>query len=88
MAKQAGLGFLTSRDSSNQTTIKINDIDEAYTILRVVEFSSERKKMSVAVKRESDGKVLNFVKGADVAILPHLTQESKDASEETLKVMD
>lgn len=88
MAKQAGLGFTTSRDSSNQTSINISGVEEAYTILRVVEFTSERKKMSVAVKRESDGKVFNFVKGADVAIVPNLVQESKEASADTQKIMD
>jgi hypothetical protein len=31
--------------------------------------------MSVVVKRESDGKVINFIKGADIAIIPRLSKD-------------
>ena len=36
----------------------------------MIEFTSERKMMSVVVQRVADAKYFNFVKGADVAIIP------------------
>jgi phospholipid-translocating ATPase len=36
----------------------------------VFEFSSDRKMMSIVVKRDSDGKILVFAKGADGSIFP------------------
>jgi len=52
---------------------------EVYKVLKVFEFSSERKMMSVVVKSPS-GKVLVFAKGADSIILPKLVGEDQDAS--------
>ena len=55
---------------SNSIKIRIDqNIIEQYEILRVVEFDSNRKRMSVIVKRFSDGKIINFIKGADIAII-------------------
>ncbi len=42
--------------------------------------------MSVVVKRESDGKVINFIKGADIAIIPRLSKSN--SSEQTIELMD
>lgn len=42
--------------------------------------------MSVVVKRESDGNVINFIKGADIAIIPRLVKH--DSSDETIELMD
>ena len=42
--------------------------------------------MSVIVKRESDGKVINFIKGADIAIIPRLSKS--DSSEQLIELMD
>ena len=60
---------------SNSIKIRIDqNIIEQYEILRVVEFDSNRKRMSVVVKRFSDGKIINFVKGADIAIITRLKE--------------
>lgn len=53
-------------------TIHVNGAVEQYQIIRNVEFTSARKMMSVLVKRMSDGKIINFVKGADIAIIPKI----------------
>lgn len=42
--------------------------------------------MSVVVKRESDGKVINFIKGADIAIIPRMIKT--DQSDDTIELMD
>ena len=57
-----------------------------YEILKVVEFTSDRKRMSVIVKRESDGKVINFIKGADIAIIPRLVKA--EGNEDMIDFMD
>jgi len=44
--------------------------------------------MSVIAKREQDGKVFNFIKGADMAIIPRMTASSKNASGATIKLMN
>jgi magnesium-transporting ATPase (P-type) len=59
---------------------------EKYEILKVVDFTSDRKRMSVVVKRENDGKVINFIKGADIAIIPRMIKT--DSSDDTIELMD
>ena len=44
--------------------------------------------MSVIAKRKSDGRIFNFIKGADMAIIPRLVTKSKENSLETIKLMD
>lgn len=61
---------------------------ETYKILHMIEFTSGRKRMSIIVKREEDDKVFNFIKGADMAIIPRLTEESKKESAETIELMN
>jgi len=51
----------------------------------VIEFSADRKRMSVVVRRESDNKVINFIKGADSVIIPSLSSASQSAADETIK---
>lgn len=42
-----------------------------YEILDMLEFTSDRKKMSVVVKNCQTGEIMLLVKGADEAILPY-----------------
>lgn len=69
---------MVSRDSDT-VKISINGRDEEYKILKVFEFTSDRKMMSVVVKRVSDGKFLVFTKGADDKVAP-LGKDSSIAS--------
>ena len=69
ICKEIGLVYFVERDS-NSIKIRIdNNVIESYEILKVIEFDSSRKRMSVVVKRISDGKIINFIKGADIAII-------------------
>jgi phospholipid-translocating ATPase len=68
MCRDAGLAYFIERDS-NMIKICVKGIIEIYEILRVLEFDSDRKRMSVIVRRESDGKIINFMKGADMVII-------------------
>jgi phospholipid-translocating ATPase len=55
----------------------LNGKREEYQILKVIEFSSDRKMMSVIVKSKDNGKILAFTKGADDKILPIAIQSPK-----------
>lgn len=89
MCKIVGFIKFVERDSD---TIKI-DVDgkmETYKLLKVIDFTSDRKRMSVVVRREEDGKVINFIKGADMAIIPRMNQDSenKEKNETTIDKMN
>ena len=57
---------------------------EKYQILKMIEFTSDRKRMSMVVKRMNDGRVFNFIKGADFAIVPRLMEGDAEANKETM----
>ena len=56
--------------TTESTSIEINGVLEKYSIVKMFDFTAERKMMSVVMKRESDGKLLLFTKGADSSVLP------------------
>lgn len=60
---------LTSKDSSS-AEICFNSSKFQYELLDVLEFTSDRKRMSVVVKEGGSGKFLLLSKGADEAIFP------------------
>ncbi|KAH7033641.1 phospholipid-translocating P-type ATPase [Microdochium trichocladiopsis] len=57
---------------------------EAYEVLDVIEFSSDRKRMSIIV-RMPDGKICIFCKGADSTIIPRL-KSAKTAAQKAADV--
>jgi len=65
-----------SRDADS-ITIEVNNVKEVYDIIKFYEFTSERKMMSITVKRQSDGALLNFAKGADMMIKKKLEEQGK-----------
>lgn len=44
--------------------------------------------MSVLVKRMSDGKIINFVKGADIAIIPKIVDATDEFENDCIENMD
>jgi magnesium-transporting ATPase (P-type) len=77
MCRDVGFCSFIERDS-NMITINVQGEEEKYQILRAIDFTSDRKKMTVIVKRESDGKVVSYIKGADGFI--NLNEESNAES--------
>ena len=57
----------------------------AYDVLNVLEFTSERRRMSVVI-RDPEGRITLFVKGADNVIYERLSQQRPQLyAESTLK---
>ncbi|CAL5028041.1 unnamed protein product [Urochloa decumbens] len=67
---------LISRDSST-AEIRFNGSKFRYELLDILEFTSDRKRMSVVVKEGQTGKILLLSKGADEAILPRAYPEQQ-----------
>ena len=73
MCKEVGFAYMIERDQ-NSIKIVIDGNTEVYQIMKVEEFTSERKRMSVLVK-DQNGQIINFIKGADMAIIPRLNSD-------------
>lgn len=62
---------MVSRDKES-ICIKVNGNLEKYRIVKLYEFDSDRRMMSITVQREADGELINYAKGADTAISQRL----------------
>ncbi|CDW80053.1 probable phospholipid-transporting atpase ih [Stylonychia lemnae] len=85
MSSSSNFARFLKKDSDTMT-IQLQDKEEIYDVLKVFEFDSTRKMMSVIVKNVQSQKIYLFSKGADMAILPILKFEksSEDIHKETL----
>jgi magnesium-transporting ATPase (P-type) len=85
-AKYLGVNFFER--SSDLVKIKINDQEETYKLLNIIEFTSSRKRMS-AIYQDKDEKIFILTKGADsgiyfysnIVILPLLKKDTKQIDE-------
>ena len=75
MAKQ--LGFVFKGRDSTSIYLDLQGESIRYEVLNVLEFSSERRRMSV-IARAPDRTIRLFVKGADSAILALLNTDNED----------
>ncbi|XP_045203321.2 probable phospholipid-transporting ATPase IA isoform X3 [Mercenaria mercenaria] len=73
-AKQ--LGFVFSARTPDAVVIDVFDKEERYEILNVLEFTSDRKRMSVVV-RTPEGKIKLYCKGADTVIYERLEDKHR-----------
>ncbi|XP_047337355.1 phospholipid-transporting ATPase 2 isoform X2 [Impatiens glandulifera] len=67
-AAQMHVSFINK--STNILEINFNGIMVQYEVLDILEFTSDRKRMSIVLKDCKDGKILLLSKGADESILP------------------
>jgi magnesium-transporting ATPase (P-type) len=65
------LGVIFKSRSSRGVTVNVLGTAVNFDVLATLEFSSERQRMSVIVRRP-DGRITLFCKGADAAVLPLL----------------
>ena len=77
MCRDSNIAHFIKREQ-DLLKIQVKNDPEEYKIIRTIEFTSDRKMMSVIVKRLKDGKYINFVKGADMAIVPRLLNRDSD----------
>ncbi|KAM3958482.1 phospholipid-transporting ATPase IF [Aphomia sociella] len=66
-AQRVGVTFWG--EEGNELMVKIETQVQIYEKLQVIEFTSERRRMSVIV-RDKDGKIWLFCKGAESAVIP------------------
>lgn len=76
-AKDVGFTFLKRED--NRVTVDILGTQKVFYILHVLEFNSDRKRMSVIVRKEGDEQVVLLCKGADTVVFERL-HSNNDAS--------
>lgn len=80
MACESEISHFVGRDADN-ASIMLNGKVEKYEVLKIFEFTSERKAMSVILKHPSKkNTALCFVKGADSSVFPmcNLYKTQKD----------
>ena len=69
-------GYKLIETSLNTKTIKVNGKDYSYEVLKVLGFSSERKRMSIIIRDKHGIKL--YIKGADSEITKRLSRKSLD----------
>lgn len=85
-ARDAGFPFVGK--SKESVDIEVMGQVERYTLLKVLEFNSTRKRMSVIV-RAPDGRLILYCKGADSVIYARLARDHDQAlKEQTSKDME
>ena len=86
-AKEQGYTFLHS--SNEYRVIKINQTIHTFTVLNILNFSSDRKRMSIIIK-DKNGLIKLYTKGADCEITKRMSKNSKSklSSNFTIKSVD
>lgn len=82
-AADAGFIFLGKERQTLRILTPFSKEPEVYELLTVNEFSSARKRMSVIVRRESDGQVLMLAKGADSIMFERARAGQEEIKEQT-----
>lgn len=80
----SGIVKIVSKNTES-ISIQIDGKAEEYKILKVFEFTSDRKMMSVIVKRVADNKIFTFTKGADEKLVPLAAPTQNQAEIQSLK---
>mmetsp|Transcript_23967 Transcript_23967/g.36739 ORF Transcript_23967/g.36739 Transcript_23967/m.36739 type:complete len:116 (+) Transcript_23967:1485-1832(+) len=76
MAEKVGVCKLTSSEGDT-STILLEGKREIFEIIKVIGFTSTRKRMTVVARRKEDQAVFAFVKGADNVIIPRLAESNQ-----------
>ncbi|CAG7832941.1 unnamed protein product [Allacma fusca] len=80
-AEKYGFAFQSRTPTTVTITVNLGTPQtEVYELLSVMDFTSDRKRMSVVVKRP-DGSLALFCKGADMMVYDRLSKDSKINSE-------
>jgi len=79
----ANVGFRFISTENKITTVEYGKKKKTFELLKLVEFDSDRKRMTVVVKTESY--ICVFVKGADTSIEKILSKRQKYLEEVRMK---
>ncbi|KAI8912623.1 hypothetical protein EDD86DRAFT_245506 [Gorgonomyces haynaldii] len=79
-AKAVGYMFFERNNAKSSISVDINGKVNVYTLLNVIEFTSDRKRMSV-ILRTPDNKIMLLCKGADTVIYERLAPGQEGLSE-------
>ena len=82
-------GFAFLQSSNDLREIRIGDVIQSFKVLNVLNFSSDRKRMSIII-RDKNNVIKLFSKGADCEISKRMSKNSKESpiSSFTLKCVD
>jgi magnesium-transporting ATPase (P-type) len=82
-------GYTFMQSSNKLREIRIGDLIQTFDVLNVLNFSSERKRMSIIIK-DKNGIIKLYCKGADSEIMKRMSKTSKDNiySNFTIKCVD
>ncbi|KAJ2995854.1 hypothetical protein HDV02_000371 [Globomyces sp. JEL0801] len=81
VAAAKNMGFACLCRTDNKVEIDLLGESRTYTILNIMEFNSDRKRMSVIVERP-EGEIILLCKGADSVIYERLLQEGNEELKE------
>jgi len=76
------LGYFFHSRKMNEILVKINGNETSFEILATLEFTSDRKRMSVICKTP-EGKIVLYTKGADSAIFERVRKDQQELLETT-----
>lgn len=82
------LGFEFFARDQHTISIRVHGEEERWKLLNVLEFNSDRKRMSVIVEDPFDGKIKLFCKGADTMIYDRLADGQDDIKETTMQHLE
>jgi magnesium-transporting ATPase (P-type) len=78
------IGFEFYARDQHTVSIRVHGEEEKWKLLNVLEFNSDRKRMSVIVEDPFDGKIKLFCKGADTMIYDRLAPGQDELRETTM----
>eukprot|EP01132_Coremiostelium_polycephalum_P001453 gene1453-1831_t len=73
----SSVGVNLSSRTPNSIGVNINGEEKVYSILNVLEFTSDRKRMSVVVREQNSSEIILYTKGADSSILPYVVTHNE-----------
>ncbi|CAF1398670.1 unnamed protein product [Adineta steineri] len=74
-------GFVFDNRNQSSITVRLQDKEETYDLLNILDFNNDRKRMSIIIKKE--GKIVLYCKGADSKIKERLDASEKEIMAET-----
>ena len=74
------VGFTVAETKQGLTTLELRDRSKLkFDVFRKIEFTSERKRMSILVRDPTDDKIKLYIKGADNVVLSRLSTIQSDS---------